>query len=58
MDREIVVDPGAADNVMPKEMLKEIEQMAAEEGVRFHGAHGSELGNDGRIIVNSHMEGF
>jgi len=52
VDANIVIDSGAADNVMPKEMLKGVEMMSKQEGVRFQGANGSELGNYGRKAVS------
>jgi hypothetical protein len=37
---------------MPKEMLKGLDMMEKQEGVRFQGANGSELGNYGRKTVS------
>ena len=51
-DFEIVIDSGAADNIMPKEMLEGLEMMEKQAGVRFQGANGSELGNYGRKIFD------
>ena len=52
VESEIVMDSGAADNVMPKDILKGVEMMSKEEGVRFQGANGSELGNYGRERIS------
>ena len=48
---EIVVDSGAADNVMPRDMLRNQKKMPRAEGVRFAGADGSDLRNYGRKLV-------
>ena len=48
---EIVIDSGAADNVMPKEALKR-EKMLGKQAVKFQGANGAELGNYGRKIIS------
>ena len=58
VDASIVIDSGAADNVMPKEMLKGVEMMSKQEGVRFQGANGSELGNYGRKAVSFNPASF
>ena len=48
LESEIVIDSGAADNVMPRDILSGLELMAKDEGVRFQGANGAELGNYGK----------
>ena len=48
---EIVVDSGAADNVMPANVLEEFEKLEPQAGVRFVGADGEGLGNYGRRQV-------
>jgi hypothetical protein len=52
VEAEIVIDSGAADNVMPKNILKGVEMLEKQEGVRFQGANGAEMGNYGRKQVN------
>ena len=48
---EVVVDSGAADNVMPNEFLEEIELHPKEVGVNFVAADGVTVGNYGRRDV-------
>ena len=48
---EVVVDSGAADNVMPRGSLEEVELKEKEAGVKFVGADGGEIGNYGRKEV-------
>jgi hypothetical protein len=48
---EVIVDSGAADNVMPKDMLTGITIREKEPGTRFVAADGGELGNYGRKDV-------
>jgi hypothetical protein len=52
VDGEIVIDSGAADNVMPKEVLKNLDMLEKEAGVRFQGANGAEMGNYGRKKID------
>ncbi len=52
VDKEIVIDSGAADNVMPKDILQGVRLLNKQAGVRFAGANGSELGNYGRRMVS------
>ena len=49
---EIVVDSGAADNVMPDKVLESFKTMPAQEGINFVGADGEPIGNYGRKQVN------
>jgi hypothetical protein len=55
---EIIVDSGAAESVMPKGMLPNLETMAAKAGVRFAAANVAELGNYGRKMVSFLPKGF
>ena len=55
---EIIVDSGAAESVMPKDLLPDLETMAAKAGIRFAGANGAELGNYGRRMVTFLPMGF
>ena len=48
---EVIVDSGAADNVMPKGMLTGIVMREKERGTKFVAADGGELGNYGRKDV-------
>jgi hypothetical protein len=48
---EVIIDSGAADNVMPKDMLTGITTKEKEPGTRFVAADGGELGNYGRKDV-------
>ena len=48
---EVIVDSGAADNVMPKGMLTGIDMREKEKGTKFVAADGGELGNYGRKDV-------
>ncbi len=43
---------------MPRGMPPNLENMAAEAGVRFAAANGAELGNYGRKMVNFLPKGF
>jgi hypothetical protein len=47
---EVIIDSGAADNVMPKNILTGV-TMRAKEGCRFVAADGGEMGNYGRKDV-------
>jgi hypothetical protein len=49
---QMVVDSGAAENVMPREMLTELDLKPKLEGVKFVAANGEELGNYGRRSIN------
>ncbi len=49
---EIIIDSGAAECVMPRPMLPNLETLAAKPGVRFAAANGAEIGNYGRNIIN------
>ena len=55
---EIIVDSGAAECVMPRDMLPNVEQMAAKADMRFAAANGAELGNYGRKLINFLPKGF
>ena len=48
---KIVVDSGAAENVMPSNVLNRTEMKGKEPGVRFMAANGKEMGNYGRKQV-------
>ena len=48
---EIVVDSGAADNVMPAKVLDGFKTLPAQEGINFVGADGEPIGNYGRKQV-------
>ena len=48
---EVIVDSGAADNVMPQGMLTGIVMREKERGTKFVAADGGELGNYGRKDV-------
>ena len=48
---EVIVDSGAADNVMPRGMLESVITREKEAGVKFVAADGNELGNYGRKEV-------
>ena len=48
---EVIVDSGAADNVMPRGMLNDVITREKEPGTRFVAADGGELGNYGRKDV-------
>ena len=50
--KEIVIDSGAADNVMPKDMLEGLKLLEKEAGVRFQGANGVEMENVGRRKIS------
>ena len=58
MSGEIIVDSGASECVMPKDMLPHLEKRAAKAGVRFAAANGAELGNYGRKMVTFLPKGF
>ena len=49
---EIIIDSGAAECVMPRHMLPEIEERAAKQGIRFAAANGGEMGNYGRKLIH------
>ena len=51
VDHEIVVDSGAADCVMPKNISLGTKMMDAEQGVKFAGANGNDLKNYGRRLI-------
>lgn len=55
---EIIIDSGAAECVMPKDMLPNLEKLAAKAGVRFAAANGAEIGNYGRKLINFLPKGF
>ena len=48
---EIIVDSGAAECVMPKDFLPNLETLSAKAGVRFAAANGGEMGNFGRKFI-------
>ena len=48
---KVVVDSGAAENVMPREWSQNIETAPRKKGVRFVSANGEELGNYGQKQV-------
>ena len=48
---KIVVDSGAADNVMPMAALSEVELQPKEEGANFSSANGKKMENSGRKDV-------
>ena len=48
---EIVMDSGAAENVMPKSWLPEAEEIERQRGIKFIAANGIEMGNNGRKVV-------
>ena len=48
---EVIVDSGAADNVMPHGRLESIITREKEAGVKFVAADGAEIGNYGRKDV-------
>ena len=48
---EIIIDSGAAECVMPREMLPSLETLPAKAGVRFAAANGGEMGNCGRKLI-------
>ncbi len=48
---EIIIDSGAAECVMPKEMLPEIKTLAKQPGITFAAANGGSMGNCGRKFV-------
>ena len=48
----IVVDSGAAENVMPWAWLENSKTMSRQEGIRFVAANGGTMGNYGRRIVD------
>jgi len=50
-EMEIAIDSGAADNVMPRGVMTNVELLEKEKGVGFAGANGSELGNYGRRVI-------
>ena len=48
---EIIVDSGAAECVMPRHMLPNLETLQAKQGIRFAAANGGEMGNYGRKMI-------
>ena len=48
---EVIIDSGAADNVMPKDILTRVTMREKERGTKFVAADGGELGNYGRKDV-------
>ena len=48
---QIVVDSGAAECVMPRDVLNELATRPATPGVRFVATNGEELGNYGPKVV-------
>ena len=48
---EVIVDSGAADNVMPRGMLESVITREKEAGIKFVAADGAEIGNYGRKDV-------
>ena len=48
---EVIVDSGAADNVMPRGMLGSVATWEKEAGIKFVAADGAEIGNYGRKDV-------
>ena len=49
---EIIVDSGAAECVMPKDMLPNLEKLSAKVAIRFAAANGGEMGNYGRKLIS------
>jgi hypothetical protein len=61
MKGKIVVDSGAAENVMPAEVLDKVKLMPKKAGIRFVAANGEEMKNYGRKTVTfipAAVEGF
>jgi hypothetical protein len=61
MKGKIVVDSGAAENVMPAEVLDNVQMEPKKENVRFVAANGAEMKNYGRktvIFIPAAVEGF
>ena len=48
---KIVVDSGAAENVMPWSWLERSKTMERQEGIHFVAANGGSMGNYGRRVV-------
>ena len=48
---KIVVDSGAAENVMPWSWLENSKTISKQEGIRFVAANGGAMGNYGRRVV-------
>ena len=48
---KLIVDSGAAENVMPQEWFPEMQTLERKKGVRFFAANGEEIGNYGRKII-------
>ena len=48
---QIVVDSGAAENVMPREMLPDLDRLEPKRGITCSAANGGAMGNYGRAIV-------
>ena len=59
---DVIVDSGVEECVMPWEWFSEAEWMPKKDGVKFMGADGSDLGNDGRRLIEfvpvEDFEGF
>ena len=47
----VVVEAGAAENVMPAGWLKGVATMPSKTGVKFVGANGKAIGNYGRKVI-------
>jgi hypothetical protein len=61
MKGKIVVDSGAAENVMPAEVLEHVKMMPKKAGIRFVAANGEEMKNYGKKTVTfipAAVEGF
>ena len=48
---KLIVDSGAAENVMPRDWFPELETLERKKGVRFFAANGEEIGNYGRKVI-------
>ena len=48
---KVIVDSGAAENVMPQWWFPEVQVLQRKPGVRFFAANGEEIGNYGRKII-------
>ena len=46
------MDSGAAECVMPRDFLTDVEALSAKPGVRFAAANGGEMGNYGRKLIS------
>ncbi len=49
---EVIIDSGAAENVMPKDYLPELQMQTPKAGVRFAAANGGSMGNYGRKTLH------